>query len=373
MKINLFRISFWLTAVVLVVTIITIGIIAAKFFSSQSTITTLSSASPANTAGISNIQEIKTDPSSSSSPSWTIAALLGISKKSTKTISDYPEIIYGTAFQGNMTQQYVELAIKAGYRAFDTAGQPRSYNEKGVGDALVNMYSKRIISREEIFLQSKFTPSQYQFPADAPYGKKIPFPDKVFQSVENSLSLLQTSYLDLYLLHYPATNLVDTMLYWKAMEELVDKGIVKQIGLGNAPHIGYVRYMYANARIKPTVIQNRYYDINQFDDAIIQFCHENKMKYESIWTISANRHVIDGDAVTAIATKYKKTPEQVFYHFIEVLGIIPLTDNVQSSDEMKQLLGTLSMELEHSEYQIIYDELNANHGDPDVTTRGRQD
>ena len=48
----------------------------------------------------------------------------------------FPSIFYGTAWKKDKTAELVETAIRAGFRAVDTACQPKHYNEKGVGEGL---------------------------------------------------------------------------------------------------------------------------------------------------------------------------------------------------------------------------------------------
>lgn len=68
-----------------------------------------------------------------------------------------PHLLYGTAWKKERTQELVELAVRTGFRGIDTACQPKHYFEPGVGLALQNLYKDNVVSREEIFLQTKFT------------------------------------------------------------------------------------------------------------------------------------------------------------------------------------------------------------------------
>ena len=68
-----------------------------------------------------------------------------------------PTFIYGTAWKKDATTQLVETAVKAGFKAIDTANQPKHYSEWLVGEALAALASEGI-SRDSLFLQTKFTP-----------------------------------------------------------------------------------------------------------------------------------------------------------------------------------------------------------------------
>lgn len=55
-----------------------------------------------------------------------------------KKTHQIPSIFYGTAWKKDKTSHLVQLALKAGFRAIDTACQPKHYHESGVGDAIVH-------------------------------------------------------------------------------------------------------------------------------------------------------------------------------------------------------------------------------------------
>jgi hypothetical protein len=73
-------------------------------------------------------------------------------------------LIYGTAWKKDQTSEYVISAVNAGFRAIDTACQPKHYHELGVGNALSYLYQQNVISRKDIFLQTKFTSVHGQDP-----------------------------------------------------------------------------------------------------------------------------------------------------------------------------------------------------------------
>ena len=74
-------------------------------------------------------------------------------------ISDFsiPDFIYGTAWKEERTAGLVELALRAGFRGIDTANQRRHYFEAGVGEGLAAAYRAGIVTRGDLFLQTKFT------------------------------------------------------------------------------------------------------------------------------------------------------------------------------------------------------------------------
>ena len=103
-----------------------------------------------------------------------------------------PAILYGTAWKKDRTENLVYLALKNGFRGIDTACQPKHYNEPGVGMGLQKAYDEGIITRKEIFLQTKFTSLDGQDPSKIPYDEAAPLEDQVRQSFQKSCENLRT-------------------------------------------------------------------------------------------------------------------------------------------------------------------------------------
>src|SRR5438874_133193 len=112
-----------------------------------------------------------------------------------------PVFIYGTAWKKGATADLVKLAVRAGFTTIDTANQPKHYQELLVGEALKSLALEGV-SRESLFLQTKFTPLNGQ-DNRVPYDPQSPVGEQVQQSFDSSLKHLNTDYLDSYLLHGP--------------------------------------------------------------------------------------------------------------------------------------------------------------------------
>src|SRR5262249_53754405 len=101
-----------------------------------------------------------------------------------------PPFIYGTAWKKDATASLVRAAVTAGFRAIDTANQPRHYSEALVGEALAALAGQGV-SRDSLFIQTKFTPlggHDHRIPYDT--GASIT--SQVQQSFESSLQNLKT-------------------------------------------------------------------------------------------------------------------------------------------------------------------------------------
>src|SRR2546425_5980219 len=68
-----------------------------------------------------------------------------------------PDFLYGTAWKEERTAALTELALRVGFRGIDTANQRRHYFEEGVGQGLAAAYRTGLVTRTNLFLQTKFT------------------------------------------------------------------------------------------------------------------------------------------------------------------------------------------------------------------------
>jgi diketogulonate reductase-like aldo/keto reductase len=232
----------------------------------------------------------------------------------------YPKLIYGTAWKKELTTNLVIQALKLGFNAIDTASQPRHYREDLVGEGI----KKSGIKREEIFIQTKFTPQNGQDLKSIPYNPN----DKIEKQIEDSFIVskknLQTEYIDSYILHSPLSTLEETLAVWRVMESFVDKKDVKYLGISNCYDLALFRRIFDHATIKPTFLQNRFYADSNYDTHIREFCEANGVIYQSFWTLTANPHILNTTIIKELSNKYLKTPAQIFFRYCTMIGIIPL-------------------------------------------------
>jgi len=247
-----------------------------------------------------------------------------------------PKIIYGTAWKKADTARYVVQALKAGFRAIDTACQPKHYNEKGVGDGIAESGMKR----SDLWLQTKFTSYNGQDPENVPYNHTQPVEIQVRESLEVSLKNLRTDYIDSLVLHSPMGSFDETMKVWRELEDFVEQGKVKQIGISNCYDLDYFVKLHGEAKVKPTALQNRFYSKTEYDKELREFCRRMGISYQSFWTLTGNPKVIKSSTITNIATRLEKTPEQVFFRFVSQIGITPLS-GTKSEEHMAQDLDVM--------------------------------
>ncbi len=262
-----------------------------------------------------------------------------------------PRLIYGTAWKKERTAAFVELALRSGFRGVDAACQPKHYHEAGVGEAL-SAASSNGLARSEIYVQTKFTPLAGQDPNDIPYDPEASLSRQVIQSFETSLRNLRTDYLDGLLLHSPYPDDRDTLEAWRAMERLYDQGGARQLGVSNFYELSRLEGLCRNARIKPAVIQNRFYAKTHYDRDIRVFCKERGIVYESFWTLTANPEVLAAPDVIELAAKYGRSSAQLFFRYLTQLDIACLT-GTSSKDHMEQDLSIFEFRLSPAECETL--------------------
>ena len=254
-----------------------------------------------------------------------------------------PGLIYGTAWKKERTADLVVKAIQAGFRGIDTACQPKHYDEPLVGEALHKL-EEHGIERETLFIQTKFTPLSGQDPRQVPYDKDATIESQVNQSFEASLRNLQTQYVDSLVLHSPVAPRALLMKLWGAMETIQKTGAARQLGISNCYDTKVMRQLYADANVKPAVVQNRFYKKTGYDADLRNWCSNHGVIYQSFWTLTANPHILADKALRTIARKYNKTEAQIFFRHLNQSGIVVLTGTC-SEQHMREDLGIFDFEL----------------------------
>ena len=266
-----------------------------------------------------------------------------------------PRIVYGTAWKKADTARLVGLAIQTGFRGIDTACQPKHYDEAGVGTGVAASL-RRGLSRADLYLQTKFTSLSGQDPDRIPYDRKATLPDQVAQSVKVSLANLQTDYLDCVLLHSPMPTMTQTQSAWRALEILADAGQVRQLGISNCYREDDLKGLNEGARIKPAVVQNRFYADTNYDRGIRAYCDQHQIIYQSFWTLSANPQLLADKTITAPAAIHQRTPAQILFRYLTQIGVVPLT-GTKSGAHMREDLRIFDFQLSEEELRAIDERL----------------
>ncbi len=254
-----------------------------------------------------------------------------------------PALLYGTAWKQERTAHYVCEALHAGFRGFDTAAQPKHYDEAGVGEGIAACADLGL-PRSALYLQTKFTPLPGQDPDRIPYDPDVPLPQQIEQSCARSLEHLRTDYLDGLLLHSPLATAPETLRAWRALESLVERGLVRRIGISNCYQLDELQQLWQAARIKPGVLQNRFYRKTGYDVQLRGFCRAHAITYQSFWTLTANAELLAHPTLIAAAAAHRRTAAQVLFRYLTHKEVVPLT-GTRSQQHMREDLEILRFEL----------------------------
>ena len=264
-----------------------------------------------------------------------------------------PDFLYGTAWKEERTPALVELALRMGFRGIDTANQRRHYFEAGVGQGLAAAYRAGVVTRSDIFLQTKFTyrPGQdHRLPYDPAANSAV----QVVQSLASSLEHLGTDFVDSFVLHGPASGYgwTDTDAeVWEAMRKERDAGRTRAIGVSNVSlrHLEQMVDVHSEA---PAFVQNRCYARLGWDRDVRLFCSERNIIYQGFSLLTANAEVLRHPVFTGLAESANTTPAQVVFAFARLVGMLPLT-GTSNAEHMRQDLTSRSLVLPPDAVQAI--------------------
>jgi diketogulonate reductase-like aldo/keto reductase len=267
--------------------------------------------------------------------------------------SQIPRFFYGTAWKEERTESLTRLALDAGFRAIDTANQRRHYVEAAVGSAVSSWLRAFESTRDQLFLQTKFTFARGQ-DHRLPYDPNANYETQVLQSFESSLEHLKTTYLDSYLLHGPSVGrgLADAdWTVWRTMEGLAQSHKAKRIGVSNVT-AGQLELLLEGADVAPAFVQNRCYASTGWDRDVRALCRSHGIAYQAFSLLTANVRELDTPEVAAIVRRTGKTLAEVVFRFALAAGMIPLT-GTSKLEHMKADLSAFDFELAESELDAI--------------------
>lgn len=235
------------------------------------------------------------------------------------------------------TYDAVLKALKAGYRQIDTAAG--YMNESDVGRAIKDSG----IPREEIFITSKLWLQDYGY-------------ENAVKGIETSLKYLDVEYIDLYLLHQPYG---DTVGAWKALEEAVESGKIKSIGISNHT-IKLFKELFPIMKIMPAVNQVECNPMYQ-QSKLRKYMALYGIKLQAWFPLGhGNKELLENEVLTNLASKYKKDVGQIILRWHIQEGINPLPKST-SETHIKGNIDIYDFELTDEEMNQIR-ELDTNIG-----------
>ncbi|MEM6643512.1 MAG: aldo/keto reductase [Bacteroidota bacterium] len=257
----------------------------------------------------------------------------------------------------------VKTAIEVGYCHIDCA--PIYGNEAEIGEALNEVISSGIVSREELWITSKLWNGDHE-------------PHEVKPALEKTLKDLQIEYLDLFLMHWPVAlkkgskiplepenffslEEVPISATWKAMETLVDDSLVKHIGVSNFS-ASKIEKLLETARIKPEMNQVESHPYLQQKE-LKSFCDEHGIFMTAYSPLGSGDRapllksenepqLFENQEIIKIADAKGVTPAQVLISWAINRGtvVIPKSTNPV---RIQQNLESKDIELSAEEMQTI--------------------
>lgn len=250
----------------------------------------------------------------------------------------------------DQTAEIVAQAVECGYRHFDSACDYGNEDETGKG--LERVLKSGAVQRDELWVTSKLWNNYHRA-------------EHVRPALEKTLSDLRLDYLDLYLIHFPISlqfvpfetryppgwthdpdadvpclrpDPVPIRETWEAMQELVDAGLVREIGVCNFG-VSLIRDLLSSARIAPAVLQVEMHPYLT-QEKLLRYCHESGIvvtafsplgaqSYFQLNMAEADESVITQPSIVDIAARHQRTPAQVVLRWGVQRGtaIVPKTSS----------------------------------------------
>jgi diketogulonate reductase-like aldo/keto reductase len=247
-----------------------------------------------------------------------------------------PAVGFGTLIPDPVaTREATRTALEVGFRHLDCAERYR--NEGAVGDAMQDVFKAGKIARQDIFVTTKLWNTNHR-------------PARVKPAFDASRRRLQLDYVDCYLIHTPfafrpgddqdprdergqavydsGVTLVDT---WRALENLVDEGHCKSIGLSDVT-LDKLQEIVAAARIKPAVVQVESHPyLPEWD--LLEYCNQQGIVLLAFAALGHGMEprLLDDPVIVGIAQRLRKTPAQVVLAWAIQRGTALLTTSVTPS------------------------------------------
>ncbi|MDS0526244.1 aldo/keto reductase [Clostridium sp. SHJSY1] len=236
---------------------------------------------------------------------------------------------------GETAVNAVKAAIQCGYRHIDTAAIYG--NENSVGKGITECE----VPREEVFITSKV------------WNKERGY-KKTLKAFEKTCEDLGVDYIDLYLIHWPASQsqFEDweeiNLETWKAMIELFKADKIKSIGVSNfMPH--HLKALM-ETEIKPMVNQIEFHP-GQMQEETVEYCKKNGILVEA-WSPLGTGRMLTNEVLMNIAEKYQRSVAQVCIKWILQQDILPLPKSITPS-RIEENTQVFDFELSQEDMEII--------------------
>jgi len=264
-----------------------------------------------------------------------------------------PAFMYGTAWKEERTEALTAQAIAAGFRAIDTANQRKHYHEAGVGAAVRAALTAGRLTRDALFLQSKFTSVDGQ-DHRLPYDAGADPATRGRRPCAGSPGHLGGARPDSNGLHGPSQGRgwhAEDRAVWHAMEALHAAGKTRLLGVSNV-RLDQLERLLGEASVPPAFVQNRCHARTGWDREVRALCARHGVVYQGFSLLTANRTELAGPAPARIAARLGVTVPQVVFAFARALGMLPLTGSADPQ-HLRQDLASLALALRPDEIATL--------------------
>lgn len=247
-----------------------------------------------------------------------------------------PALGLGVLFAKNdgEVERAVKAALQAGYRKIDTASAYQ--NEEGVGKGILESG----IARQDVFLTTKVWNTEQGY-------------DKTLHSFEQSLSALQTDYVDLYLIHWPVRSKYKET--YRALEHIYASGRAKAIGVCNFG-IAQLEDLMAHTTVVPAVNQVEVHP-HLSQNELLRFTKTHGIQLEA-WRPIMMGEVLQIPELVTIGKRHQKSAVQVTLRWLIQRGVAVIPKSVTPL-RITQNFDVFDFELSPEEVAII-EGLNQN-------------
>lgn len=230
------------------------------------------------------------------------------------------------------TAKAVREALEIGYRHIDTA---QMYgNEAEVGQGI----REAGIARKRVFITSKLNNGHHE-------------PDDARRAFEQSLTDLDTDYVDLFLIHWPLPTRYggDFVTTWKVLEEFRMNGHAKSIGVSNF-QVDHLERLAAETATVPAVNQIEIHPFHQ--NRSVKAWGESHGIVTEAWSPIAQGRVLDDPTIDGIADRHERSPAQIVLRWHVQKGNVVFPKSV-SPDRMRDNFEIFDFDLSDEDMTAI--------------------
>jgi 2,5-diketo-D-gluconate reductase B len=245
---------------------------------------------------------------------------------------DVPALGFGTArIRGEDCVEAVRDALEVGYRHLDTA---QMYdNERRVGEGIASAD----LDREELFLTTKLHPRSLAH-------------EDVHETTRESLSRLDTEYVDLLLIHAPGDVPIEETI--GAMNELQEEGAVRHVGVSN---FSIEELEAAMAASRTPVITNQIeYHPRRDRREHLRFCVENDVML-TVYSPLGVGDVLDDPVLAEIGEVHGKSPAQVALRWLLDQPMVAAIPKAASPEHRRENWDIFDFDLSAAETERVFE------------------